>query len=191
MTANPNTPNSPTFSDGERVIMLMIQCLAGNNQMARDSIDFIMDAIELKHYWALSLQYSVLPAWHSSDLQYKETFEILDMWWVIGRDYANLSQSDKASISSQFGANASLFPGFHSATESRHRDIASFAFNEMGKFQGLNSRDHLHPFEHPSPTLAKHRRALSVYKGIVKKRASSFSASPFSRAEIASVLSKW
>lgn len=158
--------NGGRFSDGEKLIMMMLRDLYRHQHVNGDiDPEFIQDALLGGHYWALRWQMSGL-LHDDADSQriLSETLDILDMWWFIETRCASLSDEDKARLKKEatpFDADV-RFPGFDGNNEHEHLGIAHFLINKMGRYEIFKG----HYLNSHFPSIEGYRRMLSVFKPI-------------------------
>jgi uncharacterized protein len=153
------------FSDGEKLIMLMLKDIHAGLKLkgSETDFDFVASVIYGGHYWA--------PKWVMSGLfhDYADRPEdvtlvvgILDMWSFIEEAYEKLSAGDKKRLADAVpGRGAHVqFMGFDGNNESEHMGIARFLVEELNRFGRFKGRD----LNSHAPTLARQRRMLSVFE---------------------------
>jgi uncharacterized protein YfbU (UPF0304 family) len=157
------------FSDGERVLMLMMRDLYKRLEVEEAEIDadFLAEAIYGGHYWA--------PKWEMSALFHGEeddpndvhfVGEVLDMWSFIERSYERFDEKEKARIKTEaepFGEDVRL-RGFDGNNESSLLGIANFLIKKMGRFEEFRGRD----LNSHSPSVDMHKRMLTVFAPMEK-----------------------
>ena len=157
------------FSDGERVLILMMRDLYKRLKVEEAEVDadFLADAIYGGHYWA--------PKWEMSGVFHGEeddpsdvhfVGDVLDMWSQIERSYERLDEKEKARIAREaepFGKDVRL-RGFDGNNESSLLGIANFFIKKMGRFEEFRGRDLNSHF----PSVDIHKRMLAVYAPMEK-----------------------
>lgn len=157
------------ISDGEKLILLMLSELYDKLGVDGEiEPDFIRSAIFTDNTWSIPWKYSGIPFESQESPQIvKEVLDILDMWSVIERSYANLTDADKKFVEEEaapFGKDPA-FRGFDGNNETDHMGTASFLVNELDRFEEFKGRD----FNSHCPSLDTYNRMLSAYKPIMKK----------------------
>ncbi len=127
-------------------------------------MDFICEAIERGHEWALDWMYPGVftGAPVTSPQTVSEVCDVLDMWSMIERSYAKLSKEEEKQVEVEaepFGKNV-RFQGFSVNDEITHYSIADFLINKMGRFDTFEGRELNSHF----PCLDAYRRMLTVFK---------------------------
>lgn len=163
------TDETVRFSDGERLLLLMMRDIYKKLEVDEGEIDadFIADVIYGGHYWA--------PKWEMSELFHGEeddpsnvhfVGDVLDMWSFIERSYERLDEKEKARIEAEakpFGTDVQL-PGFDGNNESSLLGIANFLIKKMGRFVEFEGRDLNSHF----PTVEMYKRMLAVFAPMEK-----------------------
>lgn len=157
------------FSDGERVIILMLRDLYKRLKVEDAEMDaeFLAEVIYGGHFWA--------PKWEMTGLFHGEeddpndvhfVAEVLDMWSVIERSYERLDDKERERVQSEqpFGKDV-RFAGFDGNNESSLLGIANFFIKKMGRFEEFRRRDLNSHF----PSRDMHKRMLAVYAPMEKK----------------------
>ena len=157
------------ISDGEKLILLMLSELYDKLGVDGEiEPDFIRSAIFTDNMWSIPWKYSGIPFEpQESPKIVKEVLDILDMWSVIERSYANLSEVDKKFVeeaAAPFGKDPA-FRGFDGNNETDHMGVASFLVNELDRFEEFKGRD----FNSHCPSIDTYNRMLSAYKPIMEK----------------------
>lgn len=176
-TATGTSDKTVRFSDGERVLILMMRDvykrLKGLNDEYSDiddafgeiDADFLAEVIYGGHYWA--------PKWDMQGLFHGEeddpedvhfVVDVLSMWSFLERAYHRLDDAAKARIEEEakpFG-RAVRFDGFDGNNESSLMAIAEFLINKMGRFEEFQGRELNSHF----PSVDVHKRMLAVFKPI-------------------------
>jgi len=134
-----------TFTDGEKLIVIMLRDLYKHLKLSRGEIDpaFISEVIWGGHYWA--------PKWDMQGLFHDDqdkisdvrfVVNVLDMWDFIERAYEKLEKKDKERLEKEaepFGKNPRFY-GFDGNNEP-HMGIAKFLVEKMGRFERCRDRD--------------------------------------------------
>lgn len=156
--------NPLKFSDGEKLIMLMI-CEVYKHLKMEGEIDpsFVEAALHGGHHWGLKWEYSGIFHGHEdNEKTVSEVGDVLDTWWFIEQSYAKLSKKDKDRVEKEahpFGKNVT-FPGFDGNYEGEHIGIAHFLIRDMDRFSDFKGRD----LNSHMPSIEAYRRMLPVFK---------------------------
>lgn len=166
--------DSVTFSDGEKLLLLMMgdlyKHLRLTSQEAVD-VDFISKVIYGGHYWAPKWELTGVFHGHADDQRHlRKVLDVLEMWDFLERGYERLSTKDRARVAKEaapFGKPVE-FVGFDGNNEAEYLGIAYFLVNEMKRYTRFAKRD----LNSHMPTLAMHERMLGVFQpmkqGIVR-----------------------
>ena len=156
------------ISDGERLILTML-CDRYEHQKVDSDIDprFVGEAIGGGYDWALDWKYDNIFSCHvDSPRVVTEVRDVLHMWSLIERGYAELSEKDKKRVESEVGPRFGkdvAFKGFDGNEESDHLGIALFLINKLGRFLEFKGRD----LNSHYPSIDGHRRMLAVFKPMI------------------------
>lgn len=158
---------SVRFSDGEKIIILMLRDLYAHLKVKDPEIDptFLGEVIWGGHYWAPKWELTGVFHDYADDPRVlKETVDILEMWESMERAYSKLGKKDKELVEKEAEplGKSVRFPGFDGNNESAHLGIAGFLVKKMGRFSTFKGRDlnsHL-------PLLPGYRQMLPVFEGI-------------------------
>jgi uncharacterized protein YfbU (UPF0304 family) len=163
-----------SFSDGERVLILMMRDIYkrlkthDDDETAEIDADFLAEVIYGGHYWA--------PKWEMAGLFHDEeddpidvhfVGDVLEMWSFIENAYDRLGEKAKARIETEaepFGKDVH-FRGFDGNNESSLLGIANFLIKKMGRFEEFKGRDLNSHF----PSVDMHKRMLAVFTPMEKK----------------------
>lgn len=153
------------FSDGEKLLFMMMRDLYKHFKLQRTEIDpdFIAEVISGGHYWA--------PRWEMPGLYHDHTdratdvrfvVDVLDMWRFMEGGYAKLTKKDKERIEAEVGplGKSVRFVGFDGNNESALMSIAHFFVEKMGRFTGFKGRD----MNSHAPMSAAYRAMLSAFE---------------------------
>lgn len=171
LTSSANTDDDRTvrFSDGERLLMLMMRDIYKRLKVEDGEIDtnFIAEVIWGGHYWA--------PKWEMQGLFQGEeddpndvhfVVDVLNMWSFLERAYNRLDDAAKARIEGEakpFGRDIH-FDGFDGNNETSLMAIARFLVNKMGRFEEFQNRELNSHF----PSVDMHKRMLAVFQPMQK-----------------------
>ncbi len=163
---NRTTSEEVSFSDGERLILIMLgdiyKHLKINKTKSEIDPDFVGDVLWQGHYWALKLEMPGLFHGHKDDP--KDLIfvtEVLDLWDSLERGYEKLSKREKERVEKEaepFGKYV-RFNGFDGNNETNFIGITKFLVDKMHRFQRFENRDlnsHL-------PSVDMYKRMLDVY----------------------------
>jgi hypothetical protein len=168
-TENKDETETVRFSDGERLLMLMMRDLYKKLKIDDGEIDtdFIAEVIWGGHYWA--------PKWEMQRLFHGEeddpndvrfVVDVLNMWSFLERAYNRLDEAAKARVEEEakpFGRDV-RFEGFDGNNETSLMSIARFLVNKMGRFEEFQKRELNSHF----PSVDMHKRMLAVFKPMQK-----------------------
>jgi uncharacterized protein len=155
------------FSDGEKVLMLMMRDIHKHLDVknGESDPDFMADVIYGGHYWAPKWEMQGLFNDHIDDpRELKHVVDVLDMWSFIEEAYEKLSSDQKEQIereASPFGKHV-RFAGFDGNNETSQMSIALFLVEKMGRFTRFQGRE----FNSHYPTYASYRRMVAVFEAI-------------------------
>jgi uncharacterized protein len=155
---------SVRFSDGEKLLLLMMADLYKHLKLGESGIDtdFISEVIWGGHYWAPKWELSGVFHGHEDDPKnLRLVLDVLDMWDQLERAYEKLSENDQALLeknATPLGKDVK-FRGFDGNNEAEHLSITKFLIEKMDRFSRFNGRD----LNAHMPTLDIHRRMLNVF----------------------------
>ena len=158
------------MSSGEKLIFWVLRDLharAKGEAVDGLDIDFIKDALELGHEWAIDWEYPGIfegrpPTSHET---VREVCEVLNMWTFIERSHAKLSKEEERKVEAEakpFGRDV-RFIGFSVNDEIEHYSIAKFLITRMGRFASFKGRE----LNSHYPCLGSYRRMLVVFKPLL------------------------
>ena len=156
--AHDNRGRPPHFSDGEKLIAMMLAELIEKTGIEIDTNSHLVQkAILGGHYWALGWEMPHVFHGHA-DKQSRVGFvvDVLDMWSILEEEFEKLSDDDKAKLAAKvdpFGKNV-RFPGFDGNEEGEYHSIANFLINDLKRFSHFND---------PKRTLNSHHPTLETY----------------------------
>lgn len=135
-----------SFTDGEKLIVIMLRDLYKHLKLSRGEIDpdFVAEVIWGGHYWA--------PKWDmdglfhdgedkASDVRF--VVNVLNMWTFIERAYEKLSKKEKDRLEKEadpFGKDPKFY-GFDGNNESSLMSIATFFVEKMGRWTNFKGRE--------------------------------------------------
>lgn len=153
------------FSDGEKLLVMMIRDLYRHLKLQQGEIDpdLIADVIWGGHYWA--------PRWEMPGLYHNHedritdvnfVVDVLDMWRFIEDGYTKLTKSDKKRIETTVGPRGRdvQFVGFDGNHESELMGIAQFFVEKMGRFTEFEGRS----MNSHKPMATTYRRMLTAFE---------------------------
>ena len=155
------------FSDGEKVLLLMMKDLYEHLGLTEPEIDprFVADVIYRGHYWAPRWAWPGVFHGHSDDVSNLEfVVDVLDMWTFIERGYGRFSKAEREKLEADaepFGKHVS-FTGFDGNNEGELVGVARFLIDELGRFSTLKGRD----LNSHHPTIAMYTRMLEVFEAL-------------------------
>lgn len=152
------------FSDGEKMLMLMMSDLYKGLKLkgGETDFDFIAKVIYGGHYWAPTWVMSGLFHGHADKPEdVSLVVDVLDMWSFMESAYAKMTKKDKdlLAINAPYLGERVLFPGFDGNYEAGHLSIARFLIEEMNRFSEFKGRE----LNSHAPTLGMYRRMLGVF----------------------------
>ena len=156
--------NEVRFSDGEKLIMMMLRDLYEHQNVNGDiDPEFIQEALLGGHYWGLKWQLGGLLHDHADSVQtVSEVVDILEMWYFIESGYAALSEPEKTGLKEEAKLSDKdiQFPGFDGNHESEYLGIAQFLVNQMERFEIFKGR----VFNSHTRSIEMYRRMLFDFK---------------------------
>ncbi len=149
------------FSIAER-LQIAILCDLGKAPKDRElDLDFIGRAVANGDLWAITWRYPGLQLDEPEPPAVQHTCDILDMWSVIERSYANLPKADQTALAADKEVGVPRFQGFDGNTENALH-IANLLVNKLDRWEEFKGRSLNSHF----PSLEMHERLLAVYKPI-------------------------
>ena len=150
------------FSDGEKMLMMMIRDLYKHLDIKDGEIDpdFVGEVISGGHTWAPKWELQGL--YHDHEDNPKDVslvIDILDMWSFIESGYSKLSKSEKEYVEKEISLKHVKFPGFDGNNESELMHIAQFLIEEMGRFESFKGRS----LNSHHPTIGGYNRMLGEF----------------------------
>lgn len=153
------------FSDGEKILLIMMQDLYKHLKIKTPEIDpdFVAQVIHGGHYWAVPWALPGVFHGHEDepkDLRYVQN--VLDMWDRLERGFGRLPKPDQEAVLRQAGSHAGdvRFFGFDGNNESSLLGIATFLVNEMDRWSRFKGRD----LNSHMPTRSIYERMLTVFE---------------------------
>ncbi|MEZ8093328.1 YfbU family protein [Photobacterium swingsii] len=173
------------ITDGEKLILLMLSELYDKLKVDGEvEPDFIRSAIFSDNTWSIPWKYVGIPFEEQETPEIvKEVLDILDMWSMIERSYANLSDESKKFVENEaapFGKDP-MFRGFDGNNESEYMGTASFLVNDLDRFEEFKGRD----FNSHCPSIDTYNRMLGVFKPILRRN---LNFRPLSAQELVEIL---
>lgn len=134
------------FSDGEKMLMLMMQDLYKHLKLkdAESDPDFLAKVIYGGHYWAPKWKLQGVFHDHVDDPEeVSYVVDVLDMWSFMEEAFASFSAADKKKLVAEVGpwADGVAFPGFDGNNEGSQLGIARFLIDDLERFQRFKGRD--------------------------------------------------
>lgn len=164
------TSENVTISDGERLLLVMMNDLYRRLEIEEPEIDpeVVNEMLFRGHNWAFKWKYPGIFHGHTDtpeDLRF--TLDVMEMWDALERGYERLSKKDKAALVEEAGADGERlrFFGFDGNKESSLLSIAIFLVKDMDRFSRFAGRD----LNSHMPTLSIHTRMLNAYRPIRSK----------------------
>lgn len=158
------------FSDGEKVLLLMMQDLYKHLDLTEPEVDprFVAEVIHGGHYWAPRWVWPGIFHGHSDRIENLNfVVDVLDMWNFIERGHEQLSEAGRKEVEADaepFGKFV-RFTGFDGNSEGELIGIARFLVEELGRFSRFKGRElnaHL-------PTIGANTRMLDVFEPLEPK----------------------
>lgn len=168
--AHDNKGRAPHFSDGEKLIAMMLAELIKKQGVDVDTdVDLVQKAIYGGHYWALGWEMPGIFHGHA-DKQSRVRFvvDVLDMWSFIEEAFEGLGKADKAKLEKEAGPLGThvQFPGFDGNNESEHMGIARFLVEDLDRFSRF--REGGRSLNSHCPTLERYGKMLQTFEPIRK-----------------------
>jgi uncharacterized protein YfbU (UPF0304 family) len=163
----PAPHQSVRFSDGEKLILMMLRDLYKHMEIRDREIDpdFIAEVIWGGHYWAP--KWALPGLYHDHEDRPEElsfVVDVLDMWDFLERGYERLSKAEQDRIAQEaepFGKHVK-FTGFDGNSEASYIGIARFLVEQMNRFSRFEGRE----LNAHMPTLATYQRMMPVFEPI-------------------------
>jgi hypothetical protein len=152
------------FSDGEKMIVLMLCDLMQHLKVKGDTnTDLLKSVIFGGHWWGLKWDLTGVFHGHVDRPEVvRNVVNILDMWSFIESAYAKLSKKDKERVEKEvppFGKHVK-FIGFDGNNEAEYCNVAHFFIDDMGRFQSFKGRD----LNSHSPTVGSYLRMYRLFE---------------------------
>lgn len=162
--AHDNRGRSPTFSDGEKLItMMLVDIYKHLGVEGGTDVDFAQKALLGGHFWALGWEMpGLFHGYADKQRHVRFTLDVLEMWSFIEEAMDSFTTEEKKKIEEEVGVLGQnpKYPGFDGNNESEYLGIARFLVEEMGRFPRLKGRGAVNAH---IPTLDTHRRMLEVF----------------------------
>lgn len=158
--------HAPHFSDGEKLITLMVaDLLKGLNIKTDTNLPLVEKAILGGHYWALGWEMPGVYHGHN-DKESRVSFvvDVLDMWSFIEEAYELLDDKNKERLAKEaepFGTHVKFW-GFDGNNETEYMSIAMFLVRDLDRFTRFKNHD----FNSHWPTLVGYGRMYRAFKPI-------------------------
>jgi uncharacterized protein YfbU (UPF0304 family) len=167
-----DSKQSVRFSDGEKLLMLMMKDLFQSLNVKDPEIrpDFLADVIYGGHYWAPKWEMNGVFHDHvDNPLEVRFVVDVLDMWDFIEAAAEKLTAEEQKKIAAEAGpwGGSLKFPGFDGNNESEQLSIAEFLVSKMGRFQRFKSPKR--SFNSHCPTYDSYLRMLNIFEGYRQK----------------------
>lgn len=150
------------LSDGEKLILTML-CDLHQHLEVKGGIDpeLVLAAISGGHHWALEREYTgIFHDEQVDDATLTETYEILEMWTTIERDYLALSAADQKRVGAAVGKDPK-FTGFDGNASERHMSVAVFLIDRLALYGNFKGRD---MNSHGMPPIDSYRQMLAAFQ---------------------------
>lgn len=140
------TSDAVRFSDGEKLLLLMMRDMYSHLKLKTGEIDpdFVAEVIYGGHYWAPKWDMPGLYHDHEDDPSHvRFVVDVLDMWSFIEEGYSKLDKKEKARVEAEVGPLGKhvQFIGFDGNNESEYMGIARFLIDKMDRFGSFKKRD--------------------------------------------------
>lgn len=140
-----SSEESVTFSDGEKMLLLMMRDLFKHLKVEGDSDpEFLAEVIYGGHYWAPKWELQSVFHNHSDDPRdLRLVVDVLDMWSFIEEGYERLTKEDREWVEKEANLSGPLarFTGFDGNNEGNLLSIADFLIKKMDRFTRFKKRD--------------------------------------------------
>lgn len=155
------------FSDGEKLILVMLAGLYKHLKVERQEIDpdLVLTSIFNDKLWGLKWQYDgIFNAPEANPPAVEETANILNMYRKLTPDYEALSTEDQERVkaAATHWADYVKFKGFD-ANNDEHYGIVSYMVKDLGRFQELKDA---YLNSHSQAELQIYRRMLRAFNQI-------------------------
>jgi hypothetical protein len=168
--AHDNKGRAPHFSDGEKLIAMMLGDLIKKLDVeVETNVDFVQKVILGGHYWALGWEMPSI--FHSHvDRQSRVRFvvDVLDMWSFLEEAFEKFGKEDRKRLVAEAGPLGEhiTFAGFDGNNEAEYFSIARFLVDDLKRFSRFR-KGHRDLNSH-HPTLEGYGRMLRVFEPIRK-----------------------
>jgi uncharacterized protein YfbU (UPF0304 family) len=159
-----STSRTVSFSDGEKLLMLMMRDIYKGLKLkgGETDFDFVADVIYGGHFWA--------PTWEMTGLFHNYAdkpedvtlvVDVLDMWSFMESAYAKLSSENKKLLadSALYLGEHVRFTGFDGNNETPQLGIARFLIEKMNRFSKFKGRE----LNSHAPMIGRYRRMLAEF----------------------------
>lgn len=167
--ANENEGRPPQFTDGEKLIALMVGDLIKGLKVETDmNISLVEKAIYGGHNWALGWEMPGIFHGHADSLSdVRFVVDVLDMWTFLEEAYETLRDVDNQRLVAEVGPIGEniAFSGFDGNKESEYLSIVRFLVEDLGRFGRFKSRS----LDSHSPTIGRYARMFDAFEPIRAK----------------------
>lgn len=159
-----STRESVRFSDGEKMLMVMMRDIFKGLNITHSEIDpdFVEDVIIGGHYWAPKWEYGAIFHDEVDDPRdLRMVVDVLDMWSFIEEGYGVLSSAEKERVKQEaepFGDDVQ-FIGFDGNNETGHMSIALFLVEKMRRFVRFRGRE----LNSHAPMIDRYQRMCEIF----------------------------
>ena len=159
-----STSGSVGFSDGEKLILMMLRDVYKHLRLTNGETDpdFLAKVLSGGHFWAPKWKWPGLYHGYEDDpADVTFVVNVLDMWSRLESAFEALPKKDKERVEKEaqlFGKKL-RFPGFD-GNEGACLGIAQFLVEELDRFGGFKGRD----LNSHAPLESGYRRMLKVYE---------------------------
>lgn len=158
--------DSVSFSDGEKMLMLMLKDIYKRLGIEDGECDpdFVAEAIYGGHFWAPKWKFqSVFHEEKDDPREVRYVVDVLDMWTFIEAGFERLSKDEQRALEEESGPVK--FRGFDGNYETSALGIASFLIEKMNRFACFAGRD----LNSHHPTETRYRDMLRSFRGMREK----------------------
>ncbi len=167
--AHDNRGRAPRFSDGEKLIAMMLaEFIEKSDVNADNDVGLVQKAIVGGHYWALGWEMPHIFHAHA-DKQRHVSFvvDVLDMWRFLEEGYERFSETEKVELAEKIASYSELkFSGFDGNEEGEFFGIASFLVRDLKRFERFGEQQR--SLNSHCNMVEKYRNMLRVFEPMRK-----------------------
>jgi uncharacterized protein YfbU (UPF0304 family) len=162
---------SMPFSNGEKIILLMLSQMQEHLKIEDTRAPLVRQAIETGNVWAI--EHSFPEIFDNNEIApdiVSVTRDVLTMWLGLEESFAGLSSTDKEWLRTNSGqiGDRVAFPGFSANYEIDYLSTARFIVNVLGEYEHFAGRD----LNHSLPHMDTYRRMLPPFQRILNRNSS-------------------